>query len=111
MLYEQRVYLAQKWVCTTEVEDGAKAVNKDAFMRLFAYITGANNGSKLHSSRGARIFAQEREQVFAQRPSWQFFTCLFSDEYYGSILWTMLFLLYAFWTGSFDSVVSKGIQE
>ena len=81
MLYEQRVYLAQKWACTTEVDDDARAGNRDAFMRLFAYITGANNGSKLHSSRVARIFPPEREQAFDQPPSWQFFHLLFSDEY------------------------------
>ena len=40
------MYPAQKWVCTTEIEDDEEEQNKDAFMRLFGYITGENEGGK-----------------------------------------------------------------
>ncbi|XP_043203156.1 heme-binding protein 1-like [Amphibalanus amphitrite] len=42
VLYEQRTYPGQKWVCTSKVIDTSEGGSDGIFMRLFRYISGEN---------------------------------------------------------------------
>ena len=47
VLYEQRTYPAQKWVCSNKVVDSSESGSDGVFMRLFRYISGANQQGEL----------------------------------------------------------------